>query len=450
MSANLRLVVQTTQGDATELATKSRSYRFTQRSLTNSRRAVETEDWRLQIALQLDYGEVLQDAVLDLLQTEVVRVELLASALEVEVILGHLIPRQVDHQLQVGHLYRVLGNSRVEALHLCELLLEELGSSLTPLLLCRCIAQTFDVAIFILAQLLLNGAHLLLQVVVALLLVYFCLNLILDVLLNLEQLLLADKNLEQLARTSQQARCLEQCLAVIVRELEIRADEVYDTSARVDVLNRKRSLLRHRRRSVDNVEGNILDRLNQCVELHAVLLGCRVEQRSYLRFEEWLGRNVLAHLYLLQSREDDGEISVWHLENLQDASRSTDAVHIIRSRGFNLGILLQNSSEETVLGLYGTYKGDALLATHGNRCDCTREEYRTAQSQYRQNFRKLHILYDVVLSARNDWNDLMFLVGDVGRKAQIIKNIVIIFLSHNVLSYLIRLLCVRGSVYVRT
>ena len=97
MTSNLRLVVQATERDATKLATESLSYRLTQRGLTNSWRAIEAEDGGLQVALELNYSEVLQEALLDLLEAEVILVKLLAHKVEVESILRNLIPWKVEH-----------------------------------------------------------------------------------------------------------------------------------------------------------------------------------------------------------------------------------------------------------------------------------------------------------------------------------------------------------------
>ena len=199
VSANLALVVQTTQRNTAKLSAQRSCYALTERGLTNSRRAIEAENWRFQIALELDYGKVLENTVLNLLKTKVVGIELLACAVEVKVVLGNLVPRKVEHQVEVGHLYRVLGNCRVEALELCNLLVKNLCNLLFPHLLLCCLAELLNIAVYIVTQLLLNGLHLLLEVVVALLLVNLGLNLLLNLLLELEKLLLADKNLKELA-----------------------------------------------------------------------------------------------------------------------------------------------------------------------------------------------------------------------------------------------------------
>ena len=129
---------------------------------------------------------MLKNTVLHLLKAKVVGIQLLACAVEVKVVLGNLIPRQVKHQVEVGHLYRVLSNSRIQSLKLCNLLLENLGNLSLPNLLLGCLAELLYIAIYIITQLLLNGLHLLLEVVVALLLVNLNLHLLLNLLLKLK------------------------------------------------------------------------------------------------------------------------------------------------------------------------------------------------------------------------------------------------------------------------
>ena len=169
---------------------------------------------------------MLQDTLLNLFQTEVVVVELLTCKLQIEVVGCDIIPRKLQHKLQVGHLHRVLRNGRVKTLHLIELLLEQLTHLLRPVLLLGSLTHLLNLGIGGVAKLILNGAHLLLEIVVTLLLVNLALYLLLNLILQLCHLLLTHQNLKQLAGTSQQTWSLQQRLTVVVREVHIRAYEV--------------------------------------------------------------------------------------------------------------------------------------------------------------------------------------------------------------------------------
>ena len=62
------------------------------------------------LLLQLAHGQVLEDAVLDLLQIVVIFVEHLARPHDVQVVFGDLVPGQLDHPFQVGLDQAVLGS----------------------------------------------------------------------------------------------------------------------------------------------------------------------------------------------------------------------------------------------------------------------------------------------------------------------------------------------------
>ena len=196
VAANLRFVVQAAQCDAAELTPQRRCDRFAQRGLAYARRAVETEDRRFEVALQLDDRQVFQQPLLDLFEAEMVVVELLARLFEVEIVLRTVVPRQFEQQLQVGCLHRIFGYGGVEPFEFLQLLLEEFGHLLGPVLLLGLFAHLVQFGVGAVAQFVLDGAHLLLEVVVALLLVDLLLDLLLDLVLQLDELLVADQDFE--------------------------------------------------------------------------------------------------------------------------------------------------------------------------------------------------------------------------------------------------------------
>ena len=77
--------------------------------------------------LQLAHGEVLEDALLDLLEVVVVLVEDLARVLEVEVVLGRDAPGQVDDPVEVGADDGVSARVGMAALEPLDLLLDLLA-----------------------------------------------------------------------------------------------------------------------------------------------------------------------------------------------------------------------------------------------------------------------------------------------------------------------------------
>src|SRR4029453_15342216 len=75
MPADLRLVADAAEGDAHELPVHGPRDRLAARRLAHARRADEEEDGTLHVPLQLADREVLDDALLDLVEIVVILVE---------------------------------------------------------------------------------------------------------------------------------------------------------------------------------------------------------------------------------------------------------------------------------------------------------------------------------------------------------------------------------------
>ena len=172
VAADLRLVAHAAQADAVELAAHGGGDGLAEAGLAHARRAHEAEDRPLDVRLHLADGQVLEDALLDLLEVVVVVVQDLLGLDEVDLGLRPLAPGQRHQPVQVGAGHGVLGGGGGhlgEAVQLAEgLLLGLLGHAR----LLDLLAQLVVLALLVvaLAQLLLDGLHLLAQVVLALVL----------------------------------------------------------------------------------------------------------------------------------------------------------------------------------------------------------------------------------------------------------------------------------------
>ena len=138
----------------------------------------------------------------------------------------------------------------------------------------------------------------------------------------------------------QQARGLQQPLAVGVGQVDVRADEVDDAALAVDVLDREGGLLGHVRRDVDDPEGHVLDRIHQRVELDVAAFGHAVFQRGDARFEIGFRGEVLLDLDLLEAVQDHRQVAVGHLEDLEDTRGGADTVQVVRAGLLHFGLLL--------------------------------------------------------------------------------------------------------------
>src|SRR5262249_16310244 len=101
VAADLRLVAHAADRDARELAPERARDRLPERCLADTRGADEAEDRTADVPLQLRNGQVLDDAVLDLVEVVVVLVENAPRLLEVQVVLGRLVPGKREDPVEV-------------------------------------------------------------------------------------------------------------------------------------------------------------------------------------------------------------------------------------------------------------------------------------------------------------------------------------------------------------
>ena len=165
--------------------------------LAHARRAHEAEDRPLDVGLHLADGQVLEDALLDLLQVVVVVVQDLLGLDEVDLGLRALAPGQRHQPVEVGAGDGVLGGGRG---HLGRGGPARAGPPSWPPPACPPSRSSRELVVLALlvvavAQLLLDGLHLLAQVVLALVLLELGLDLALDLVADLQHLEVLDQHL---------------------------------------------------------------------------------------------------------------------------------------------------------------------------------------------------------------------------------------------------------------
>ena len=178
VAADLGLVADAAERHAHELAAGRAGDRLADRGLAGAGRADQREDGAgaavlLDAALhaQLLDGQVLDDAVLDVLEARVVGVEHLARVHGLELLVGLLVPRHGDEPVEVGADRAGLGRLLAHALEPPELLVGLLAHLVRHAGLGDLRAVLLDDGGGVLAQLALDRLHLLAQEVLALLLV---------------------------------------------------------------------------------------------------------------------------------------------------------------------------------------------------------------------------------------------------------------------------------------
>ena len=203
VAADLRLVADPADRDALELAPERLRDRPAEAGLPHPRAARRSRgSGPCELRVQLAHRQVLEDAVLDLLQVVVIGVEDLARVGDVKVVLGGAAPRQLDQPLEIGADDAVLGGRRRQALQAPQLAIGLLSGVLGEVRRLDPLAQLVDLGLLLvgLAQLLLDRLQLLAQVVLALALVDLRLDLRLDLGAELDHLQLAGEDLGEAAQ----------------------------------------------------------------------------------------------------------------------------------------------------------------------------------------------------------------------------------------------------------
>jgi hypothetical protein len=172
VAADLGLVADATQGHPGEGPAEGAGDRLAERRLAHPRRADQGDDGTRapaahgrQPALgpQLAHGEVLDDAVLHVLEAGVISIEDGPRLTHVEAVVGLLAPRDVEHGVEPGPDPAVLGALLAGALEPVKLALDRSphrvgqGVELGPVL------RDHTLTVAVLAQLLADGGHLLAQ-----------------------------------------------------------------------------------------------------------------------------------------------------------------------------------------------------------------------------------------------------------------------------------------------
>ena len=189
MAADLGLVVDAAERHAGELASQRARDQLAERRLAHPGRAHQRDDraraaaaehGETALTAQLAHREELDDPLLHVVETGVVRVEDAARLCEVEVVVGAHVPGDLEHPVQVRPDPAVLGVLLAGALEAVELALDLLAHVLGHARLLEPLAVVGGDVVATLAELLLDRLDLLAQQVVALRLLHALVDLAAD------------------------------------------------------------------------------------------------------------------------------------------------------------------------------------------------------------------------------------------------------------------------------
>ena len=228
MTADLGLVVNAADREAHELAAHRASDRLAERRLADARRTDEAQDRPGELLLELPDREILDDAVLDLVEIVVILVEDGARRLDVDVIGGLDVPRQRHEPIEIRADHAVFGTRLRHFREPVELAIGGLlhvgrhrrGVDLRAQLV------GFGLLRIDLAELFLNRAQLLAQVELALILLHLALDVALNLVTELDDFELLGQQQRELAHALGGVALFEQRLTIGGVEAHRRGDEV--------------------------------------------------------------------------------------------------------------------------------------------------------------------------------------------------------------------------------
>ncbi len=383
MAANLGLVAHAAERHAHELAAGGLGDRLAERRLAHAGRTDEAQDGRLQLVDALLHREILDDALLDLLEAVVILVEDAHGVREVLADLALLAPRQgrerVDERAHDG---RFGGHGR----HHLELL--ELGHRLGFRLLRHArgldlLLHLLEVGVLVaLAQFLLDGLDLLVQVVLALALLHLALDAAADALLDLQDVDLALDDAEEVLEPLADLAHLEDLLLLFELKRKVRGDGIGQTAAIVDARHRREDLRRDLL-----VELDVLVELREQRTAHRLdLVGAAriARQRNRLGDEVFAAVGDARDARTLRALDQHLHGAVGQLQHLQDGRDAADLVEVGRTRVV-LRRLLLGDEQDVLAGVHRHVERlDRLGTSDEQRDDHVRKHDDVAQRQQRQ------------------------------------------------------------------
>ncbi len=370
---------------ADELTAGRLGDRLAERGLADAGRADEAQDRPLQLVRPALHRQVLDDAVLDLVETEVIGVEHFLSEIQVVLDLRLLAPRDRQQPVEVVAHHRRLGRHRAHLAQLLQLvgglftgLLRQLDARDALLELLELVLAVFRVA-----ELLLNGLHLLVQVVLALRLLHLALDARADALLDLEN---RDLTLHQAKHPLQpldDRRQRQDALLFGDLDRQVRGDGVGSLRVVLDLADGAHDLGRDLLVELHVVLELGHDRARERFRLDGIADDVRNAAR--VRLVVNVARGVAHDLGAADALHQHLHGAVGKLQQLQHRSEGADVEDGLRGRLVLARILLRGE-QDLLVGAHHLFEGaDRLLAADEERHDVVRKDDDVAQRQNREN-----------------------------------------------------------------
>ena len=335
---------------------------------------------------ELAHREEFDDALLDLLQAEVVLVEHVPRFGDVDRPLRGLGPRQLDQPVQIGADHARLGRGLGHALVAAQFLARQLLDLVGHLRLVDRLRQVGDLLRLsvALAELALDRRHLLAQDRFALALVEGRLGALADLLRQAHHLDAPGEEGRDLVDARAQVDRLEQFLLVVAADVEIGGDQVGERAGPARRLDGGDQLLRHLRQQLQRLHRLLLQMQQPRLDFGALLVG--LVDRHDARGEERALAHELGDAKALQPLHDDVMTAVGHVHVAQDVRHRAGSMHVDRARLRGVGLALHQDADRPLFAQRLLGGEDRRLASDRDREHGAGKEHGVAHRDDDQDF----------------------------------------------------------------
>ncbi|EKD96744.1 MAG: hypothetical protein ACD_23C01300G0001, partial [uncultured bacterium] len=385
MPTDLRFVAHATERHAHVFTPGRLGNRLPQRGLANARWPHQAKDGGLHLVHALLHCKVFKDAVLDLVETEMVFVQHRFGIAQIVLDLALLAPRQAGEHVDIAAHHRGFGRHGRHQLELLELGFRLLAG------LCRHLGQLdllfylFNIgAFFPLAEFLLDRLDLFVEVEVALVLFHLALHAATNFLVDIQDVDFAIQLLEQILKPRLDIGKIQNHLLVFQLQRQVRGNGVHQTPGIINAGDGGKNLGRDLLVELDVLVKLLHHRTAKRLDLTGfVLFLVGLDGRHggrEVRFGVCNGRHQSTLLPF--HKHLDGAIR--QLQHLQDGGDAAHIEHVL-DRGFILGSSLLGHKHDAAIGLHRQLQRlDALGPSHEKRDDHMRKHHHVTQWQQRQ------------------------------------------------------------------
>ena len=387
MAAYLGLVARAAQRHARIFAPQAGSYAARNRGFAHTRRAYKADDLPLYIRRQLAHCQNLQNAFLHFFQAIVLFVQKLLRLADIQVIFCFGLPGQFEASVQISADYRRLlciARHFGKALYfLQKLFLCVLGHA-AALNFFRIYLSVFA-GILIIVQFTGNSAHLLAQIVIALVFVHLLVYFVLDVLFNAKHLHLAFEHIQNLFQTPQHCALVKKSLLFRIFQKKVGGDVVAQKSGVFTAQDGKHHILGKTRREGQIFFKCLLDAAQQRLCPRGLRRFYTAQRRGFCGCKQktaaGIQRKQLSAVFALYQHLDQFVGDTQHLLHFR---HNAVVRKVFERRVLCVDILLCSEKHCIAVADGPFYRGDRFLSAHFKMDDIARKYHQPAQRYGRQ------------------------------------------------------------------